>query len=1160
MRCIALNFNNVIKKVGESVWIRIEKACTKKFKTNPVTTSFVKKNLLLLKSVLYCVMLFYTHISFATITIQSINTTTSTCGNNGTATVSAVSDKSNPALFYEIISGPYVSTIQSISVFSSLFPGTYTVRVYDVDFQYKDQVFTIAGNYTLPDLNLQITHPFCSGSSTGKITAVAMAGKGRSPFTWELVSSGSTTPQTTNVFNNLPAGTYNLKLTDACGNYQTRTAILLDRGTGLSHASDGIPTITKIGCDTMLYSMEIRIIKERAKDPVTFTYTKGDGNVITKTVRPIPVDTVNSIPALYVIRDTIPDITYKNYIHGCIKDICGYEICSARDSVAPFNFDLKYNTVYTSCSYNLTGSAAYKSIAGTPYMRTSFRAPLSLTLRDTGTNQLIDSTGCNRNFCNLAFKNGVPGNTYQVRITDGCSQTFEQNFQWPEPVTNPASVNVSIGKGCMDSTSVATFGLSNFGAPVTIQILSGPAQSFSERPAYAFSYPITYPKTFFANLNSQYSIKNFPAGTYEYVVTDTCGTAINGTFVIQPSNLNILSYSYSVTKACAGNNTLKFNPVNTVATGILITDISTNTDLYKRTGSVIRDSLTSLKAGQYLLKITYGNSTNVSITDGFNDCRTTTDTITIADHSSNTDIQSHRSILCNNINYVEINTDSSQGLAPYQYEISSGPITSPLQNSNVFQLPTYGDYTIRIRDACGNSNIRQISVDSSTFAPILKVGASCRGNKIVLKAINSSFFEYDWIRPDGTTYTGDSLIIPVLSSADTGVYQITKKVSINNCTDEFKSSYHLQLRDVHRQTISFCEGSSVSIGTRIFTTSGIYTDTLKSYEGCDSIRIITLNMLSKKIDTINVRICNGANISIGGNTYNQPGIYKDSIQNTFGCYEITATKLEVNGFPDTIQTSICEGQVYSMANHTYSLPGFYTDTLLSSFGCDSVIITELIVVPLKRTQLIQSICTGQSITIGIHTYTRTGVYNDTLSTATCDSIITLYLTVHQPFEILPVHDTTHCFDEGPLTLTANPAQFYLWMPSGETTQHIEISQAGTYRVTATDIHLCSYTEEITTNEFCETKLFVPTGFTPNGDGLHDDVEIFGKHFTDFKITIFNRWGEIIFISTDKDIRWDGTYKGEAMPAGSYPWIITYKSTLDPENAEHALKGTITLVR
>lgn len=1063
-------------------------------------------------------------------------------------------------MFYEIIAGPNLSPIQNTPTFSSLFPGTYTVRIYDIDFIYKEQQFTITGDYQLPDLNPQIINPLCSGSSTGKIIGAAIEGKGKTPFTWELISPASTRSQTTDVFNNLPAGNYNIKLTDACGNYQTRTAILLDRGTGLSHISDGSPTIYKIGCDTMFYSMDIKMLKERAKEPVTLTLTKANGTIVTKTIYPIPIDTINYAPAHYSIRDTLFNLSYKEYLHACVKDICGIEICSTKDSISPFDFDIKFQTSYTACEYDIIGSVVSKSISGKPYMKTAFKPPLSLTLHDDATNALTYAATCNTGFCTLSLKNGTPGNMYKLNITDGCGELFQQTIQWPVPIIKPSTVSVSIGRGCIDSTSSANFSLANFGAPVTIEILSGPSKAESSKPGLDFSYNITYPKTFFANLNTQYSIKNMAEGTYTYTVKDTCGTIVNGTFTVLPSNLNSLSYTYSLSKGCAGNNILKFNPANPNASEIVITNLSTNTDIYKRSGGLVRDSLTSLQTGKYLIKITYGGSFYASITDGTSSCAVISDTILIDENTNNADFQSHTSILCNNINYVEINADSSYGLPPYQYEINSGPITFPLQNSNVFQLPTFGDYSIRIRDACGNSNARQISVDSAKFAPILKIGATCRGNKIVFKAITSSFFEYDWIRPNGTTYTGDSLIISSLSSADTGTYKIIKKVNINGCTDAFQSSYHLQLKEVFYQTISFCEGSSVTIGNKVYTTSNIYTDTLQNQEGCDSIRIITLNMLPKKIDTIHVRICNGESVVIGGQVYDRPGIYADSIQNTFGCYEITFTDLEVNGFPDTIQTTICEGSYFEIANHVYTQPGFYTDTLLSSFGCDSIIITNLIIQPLKRTFITKSICTGQSITIGTHTYNQTGIYVDTLSTLTCDSIITLDLTVLLPFQVLSVYDTSHCFDEGPATLTANPAQSFLWMPSGETTQSIDVTQAGIYSVTATDINQCSYTEQISVTEFCETKIFVPTGFTPNGDGLHDDVEIFGKHFSDFKITIFNRWGEIIFISTDSNIRWDGTYRSEPMPAGSYPWMISYKSTLDPQQTERILKGSITLVR
>lgn len=1096
----------------------------------------------------------------AVITIESISTTVSTCNNNGTATIIATSNKENSILFYSIIAGPTLAPIQNGPLFPSLFPGTYTVRVYDVDFKYKEQKFTISGNYQLPELNPILSNPTCVGTSTGTIIGNAVNSKGKAPFKWELIYPTSTTIQTNDIFTNLNAGTYTIKLTDDCGNYQTRTAILLDRGTGLAHRSDGVPTIFKIGCDTMVYNMEIKILKSRAKDPLTVTLTQSNGPPIVKLLYPIPIDTVNYNPGLYVLRDTLHNVTYNEYLHACVKDICGYEICATRDSIAPYDFDVKFNTINSACNFTQVGSVVYKTISATPYMKTSYKPPLSLTLEDASTNVRIDSTGCNTSFCTLSIKNGIAGKMYNMRITDGCGAISQQNILWPNPIINPAAVNVSIGKGCLDSSSVANFNFSYFGGPITLSILSGPSSVSSTKPAYTFSYPISYPKTYFANVSTQFSIKNMSTGKYTYRVTDTCGTVVNGTFVIEPINLNSIVYTYSLKKGCAGDNILFFNPTNSNASGIVITNLSTNIDLYKRTGGLISDSLTSLQPGKYLLAITYQSNSNASITDTNTDCWVLTDTIRIENPSTNADFKSHTSILCNNINYVEINADSSYGLAPYQYEISMGPQTFPLQNSNVFQLSTYGDYTIRIRDACGNSNARQISVDLVTFAPILKVGANCRGNRISLKAISSSFFEYTWERPNGTIYVGDSLIINALSPADTGIYNITKKVSINGCSDVFKTSYHLELLDVYRQTISFCEGNSVTFGTKVYKSSGTYIDTLKNIEGCDSIRVITLNMLPKKIDTVNVRICNGDQIRIGGKTYNVPGIYSDSILNAVGCYEITATKLDVNGYPDTIKTTICEGSFYQIAKNIYTLTGFYTDTFISSFGCDSIIITELIVRPLKRITLTKTICAEQTITIGTHTYNMTGVYYDTLATTTCDSLVTLDLTVLKSFAVISQHDVQHCFDEGPLTITANAAQSFLWMPSGESTQGIEITQEGTYSVTATDINACAYTEQIHITDFCETKIFVPTGFTPNDDGLHDDVEIFGKHFTNFKITIFNRWGEIIFISTDRDVRWDGRYRGELMPAGTYPWIITYTSTLNADHSDHALNGSITLVR
>jgi gliding motility-associated-like protein len=74
------------------------------------------------------------------------------------------------------------------------------------------------------------------------------------------------------------------------------------------------------------------------------------------------------------------------------------------------------------------------------------------------------------------------------------------------------------------------------------------------------------------------------------------------------------------------------------------------------------------------------------------------------------------------------------------------------------------------------------------------------------------------------------------------------------------------------------------------------------------------------------------------------------------------------------------------------------------------------------------------------------------------------------------------------------------------------------------------------NTITETKdpnLYHPTAFTPNGDGLNDRFIVFCQYVTGFELSIFNRWGELMFSTTELTEGWDGTYKGNPMPEGQY---------------------------
>jgi len=94
-----------------------------------------------------------------------------------------------------------------------------------------------------------------------------------------------------------------------------------------------------------------------------------------------------------------------------------------------------------------------------------------------------------------------------------------------------------------------------------------------------------------------------------------------------------------------------------------------------------------------------------------------------------------------------------------------------------------------------------------------------------------------------------------------------------------------------------------------------------------------------------------------------------------------------------------------------------------------------------------------------------------------------------------------------------------------------------------------------------SRLFVPNTFIPDGDGHNDIFKAYGINITKFEMIIFNRWGQLIFMTDDIEKGWDGTYNGAKSPIGVYFWCISYNKdvggnfyTLDK------LRGSVNLLR
>lgn len=88
-------------------------------------------------------------------------------------------------------------------------------------------------------------------------------------------------------------------------------------------------------------------------------------------------------------------------------------------------------------------------------------------------------------------------------------------------------------------------------------------------------------------------------------------------------------------------------------------------------------------------------------------------------------------------------------------------------------------------------------------------------------------------------------------------------------------------------------------------------------------------------------------------------------------------------------------------------------------------------------------------------------------------------------------------------------------------------------------------------------VLVPTAFSPGVDGINDVYHIRTAGVDEFEMAIFNRWGERVFDTFDKDFEWDGVYMGKRIPQGIYPYYIKYKGK---KTVRKLIKGTIQVVR
>ena len=225
-----------------------------------------------------------------------------------------------------------------------------------------------------------------------------------------------------------------------------------------------------------------------------------------------------------------------------------------------------------------------------------------------------------------------------------------------------------------------------------------------------------------------------------------------------------------------------------------------------------------------------------------------------------------------------------------------------------------------------------------------------------------------------------------------------------------------------------------------------------------------------------------------------------------------------------------------------------------------------------------TLCTGQTLVLNVpdnatatyrwqdgslqnnYTVRQAGQYSIRVTEATCSVADTIQVRYVRPPTLELGPDQELC---GAQTFMIKPVIAdgkFFWQDQFADTERI-ITTSGVFRAGVRND--CATVVDSITIDYgaCDCMLYAPNTFTPNSDGQNDVFLAYGcGDITITSLTIFNRWGEIIFRTDKLPFQWDGYYHGELCQEGVYSWSIQYQLKQGKQLKNSQEQGPLSLVR
>lgn len=950
-----------------------------------------------------------------------------------------------------------------------------------------------------------VTEPFPLAASYGNIDATCF---GSSNGSINLDITGGTTPynyswsngETSQDLNSIPANNYTVIVTDANG-------CVLNTNTTINQPLNGINlqiTALNISCFGG-NDGNINLTIQGGVVPYTINWNNGQ---ITEDLFGIPTGmysvTVSDSNAC-VISDSIniiqplAPLSLTNTIGNinCFNASNGFIDINVQGGTFPYSYNWSNGTISQD---NLNVTSGSYNVTVTDANNCQILGSYAITQPASG----IDVTS---NIQNVNCYNGTDG-AINLNVNGGISP---YTYLWSNAATtedlNPIPsgiyiVNVTDNSNC---TIVDTFTISQPLNPISIIVSTTDISCFGGNngainitvaggtPAYSFNW---------SNSNVTEDINNLIAGNYSLQITDLLGCTFDTTFTIsEPSLLNLNLSQANI--LCNGANT-----------GFIDLQVNGGTPNYSflwSNGATTED-ISNLLSGNY----------SVTVTDA-NGCNLTSTTIITQPLQPITINHTQQNIICFGGNSGSIDVSVSGGTAPYLYSWSNGQTTQDISNL------TAGVYTITVQDA--NSCIKNLNVTiSQPSLPLTLTGniskvdcfGEASGSIDLTVTGGTSPFTYNW--NNGVWTTQDILNIVA------GVYSVVV-TDFNNCVSS--TSFTITqpasaLNALSSSTSTTCyDGTDGSVSVSVSGGTVPY-----SYLWNNGVTTANQNGLQAGDYSVQITDNNGCIINSAVVISQPEALIADfSINAVNGCAPLSIDFANTSqGIASSCYWDFGNGQSSTDCNatsYTFTTPGCYSISLTINNGanCSSTMAID------------SAVCVLPNPTAAFNFITAPDIfYSGEVS-----------------FNNLSSGGSTYIWsfgDNSPNSIFENPDHEY--------PQQIDTSYYVTLIVTDSNGCVDTVVNIITIDP--EFFIYVPNAVTIDGNAFN---EVFFPVFADparikkYKLTIYNRWGENIWETTDYNQGWDGRSKGQDVQDGVYTWKIEYELFFE---GNRKLVGHVTLLR